>query len=85
MAEWSEDTVLELLSYYEQNKLLWTAKHQGHFNKILRNEAWTVISKETGKPLEDYKKDITYLLATIRREKAKMKSVLELENVSTNS
>ena len=76
MADWSEEEVLQFINYYEETSVLWYAKHPCHFNKIPRNDAWIEIAQKTGKSVGECKRKMTSLLASMRREKAKMKKII---------
>ena len=72
MADWREEDDLQFLSYYEEHTVLWYAKHMKHFNKISRNDAWIEIAQKMGKSMEECKRKMTCLLASMRREKIKI-------------
>ena len=70
MAEWSDEEVLQFINYYEEMTVLWYAKHPCHFDKIRHNDAWIEIAQKTGKSVEECKRKMTSLLASMRKEKA---------------
>lgn len=74
MAEsWNEEETLELIEKYREKALLWDAQNKHHFNKTLRNDAWSDIATQLDKSVESCKKKMTSVLAALRREKSKMK------------
>jgi hypothetical protein len=71
--EWTEEECLALISAYEKQKILWNAKHPQHYNKLRRNDAWEEVAGEMRVDAETCKKKMTASLASLRRERAKIK------------
>jgi hypothetical protein len=44
-----------------------------HFNTIRKQDAWEELGKEMTRPVDQCKKEMKYLLPSLRREKMKMR------------
>lgn len=71
--EWSEEKCLQLIDFYQEKRLLWDSKHPQHYNKLKRNDAWEDIADRMVIDVESCRKKITTLLASLRRERAKIR------------
>jgi hypothetical protein len=52
---------------YRETPILWDPRHEEHYNKLQKNDAWVELATE------ECKRKLASLLASLRREKAKMK------------
>ncbi|KAL1498374.1 hypothetical protein ABEB36_009182 [Hypothenemus hampei] len=73
--EWTQENALKLISLYENKQLLWKANNPHYFNKFKKQDAWEDIAREMGITNEECKKKMSSLLASLRRERTKMKKV----------
>jgi hypothetical protein len=80
MASWNKKDVKAFIELYHQKILIWNPQHPDHFNKIKRQDAWTEIANEIGRPVDQCKKKMENLLASLRREKMKMRKSVETGN-----
>jgi len=72
--EWSEEETIQLIDIYKSKPLLWYPKHEDHFKKHLKEDAWREIAAAMAeRSIDDCKKKVVCLLASFRREKAKIK------------
>jgi hypothetical protein len=71
--EWSKEDVIKLIDQYRTRNVIWDPKNTDHFNKIKKQDAWEEIAKEMNRSVDDCKKKMEYLLASLRRERMKMK------------
>lgn len=71
--DWSNEDALLLIQEYQKWRLLWDPKHNEHFNKIKKNDAWEEIAKACSIEIDEAKKKMSSLLGSFRREKAKGK------------
>lgn len=71
--EWNEESTLLLIETYRNYEILWDTKHPLYYNKIRKNDAWEEVAKQLGTTDEACKKKMTSVLATLRREKSKIK------------
>lgn len=74
--EWDNEDALILIQQYEKHELLWNPKHQQHFNKIKKADAWDDIAKTCSVDVDEVKKKMSSLLGSFRREKAKGKKTI---------
>ncbi|XP_061716947.1 uncharacterized protein LOC133524816 [Cydia pomonella] len=72
--EWDKEKVLLFIDKYRDKEILWDPTHGDHFNKLKKNDAWVELSEDMNITVEEAKKKITSLLASLRREKAKIKN-----------
>ncbi|GFU45696.1 MADF domain-containing protein [Nephila pilipes] len=72
--EWSEENVLKLIQIYKTKSLLWDPKHEEHFKKNLKEDAWREISTEMNTSADQCKRKMISMLASYRRERNKIKS-----------
>lgn len=73
---WSEDKSLELIELYKKKSVLWNPKDPTYFKKPLKNYAWREIADSLGIEADECKNKMISLLASYRREKAKIKKHL---------
>ncbi|XP_056639865.1 uncharacterized protein LOC130447204 [Diorhabda sublineata] len=71
--DWDENEILKFIESYEQHCILWDPKHRSHYNKKLRNKAWDEIAAINNKSVDKCKRKLASLLATMRRERSKMR------------
>jgi hypothetical protein len=71
--EWSKELVIQLIDEYKKRDVIWNPKNTEHFNKIKKQDAWEEIGNELNRSVEDCKRKMEYLLASLRRERMKMK------------
>lgn len=74
--DWDESEILKFIESYEENFILWDPKHKSHYNKKLRNKAWDEIAATNNRSVEKCKRKLASLLATMRRERSKMRKNL---------
>lgn len=60
---------------------MWDAKHPQHYNKILKNDAWVELATALHCSIDDGRKKMPSLLASLRREKVSTTKVMEPEKV----
>lgn len=70
---------LNLIDEYEKFSILWNVKHQFHFCRKKRNEAWKEIANSLKLELIQVKQKMNSLLGSFRREKSKGKKIIETE------
>ncbi|XP_028141160.1 uncharacterized protein LOC114335176 [Diabrotica virgifera virgifera] len=70
--EWTREKCLDLIELYERYPVLWNPKHEQHYNKIKKNDAWILIAEKVGCTSEEARKKMDILLASFRREKIKL-------------
>nr|XP_034827172.1 uncharacterized protein LOC117984622 [Maniola hyperantus] len=70
---WDKEKTLLFIEKYREIRELWDPKHPQHFNKIIKQDGWVKLSDQFGITVEECQKKITSLLASLRREKSKMK------------
>jgi len=77
--EWTEEMALNLIKEYEKFPILWNIKHQFHFCRRKRNEAWKEIASNLKlEQLEiQLKQKMNSLLGSFRREKSKGKKIIQ--------
>jgi hypothetical protein len=80
--EWTKANTLHFTELYRSKEMLWNAKHPRHFNKILRNDAWEELASKLNKTAEEFRKKMTGLLASLRREIGKMKKSARIMHVN---
>jgi hypothetical protein len=71
--QWDREKTLLLIDKYRENTILWDPRHEEHYNKLRRNDAWVELANEMDTDAEACKRKVISLLASLRREKAKMK------------
>ncbi|RXG68728.1 hypothetical protein Avbf_01717 [Armadillidium vulgare] len=71
--QWSQEDSIELIEEYKKFEILWDPKHNLHYNKIKRQEAWEQVAGTINRSAEECKKKMEYLLSALRREKMKMR------------
>ncbi|XP_066263077.1 transcription factor Adf-1-like [Euwallacea similis] len=71
--EWTREKCLQLIDEYEKHPVLWNPTHGSYYNKIQKNDNWTVIAEVIGCTHEEVKKKMESILSSFRREKAKGK------------
>jgi hypothetical protein len=67
---------LELISAYGKQEILWNVKHPQHYNKLRIYDAWEEVVGEMGVDGETCRRNMTALLASLRREKVKMEKTM---------
>ncbi|CAK1594949.1 unnamed protein product [Parnassius mnemosyne] len=70
---WSGEQLLELISLYQENPVIWDPKNPHYFKKNLKNDAWSNIAHSLERDVEECKNKMISLLASHRREKGKVK------------
>ncbi|XP_059050752.1 uncharacterized protein LOC131845679 [Achroia grisella] len=70
---WTNEKVLKYIEAYKDKDVLWNPAHKNYYNKNLKQEAWDELSVEMNCSVHELKKKMDYLLAALRREKAKIK------------
>lgn len=70
---WSNEKVLKYISAYRDKEVLWNPTHKNYYNRNSKQEAWDELSVEMKCTVQELKKKMDYLLAALRREKAKIK------------
>lgn len=71
--EWDQDKTLLFIEKYKEMTILWDPSHPQHYNKIKKQDAWVDLASLLETEVETCKKKITSLLASLRREKQKIK------------
>lgn len=73
--EWSNETVLQFLDFYEQESLIWNASDSDHKNRNLIFDAWKRIEKNMGGKysVTELKKKKDSLMASFRACSNKIK------------
>lgn len=66
--EWTNDIVLEFLDFYENEPVIWMAKHKDHKNRNAVNDAWKRIQDNISIQctINELKKKKDSLMATFR-------------------
>ncbi|KAJ8930817.1 hypothetical protein NQ314_016349 [Rhamnusium bicolor] len=73
--EWSNEVVLEFLDLYENEPVIWCAKHLDHKNRNAINDAWKRIEEKISiECSKELKKKKDSLMATFRRLLNKVKA-----------
>jgi hypothetical protein len=72
---WTEEKCLELISAYEKQEILWNVKHPQHY-KLRRYDVWEEVAGRMGVDAETCRRKMTALLASLWREKVKMKKCM---------
>lgn len=70
--EWSRHKIFLLINLYRNRPILWDPQSLQHYNKIEKQEAWQEISDKLGTSANECKRKMSSLLASFRREKARM-------------
>lgn len=70
---WTNKSTIDLIELYKSQKVLWDPKHDEYYNKFSKNEAWDFIAKEMQMDAEECKRKMISLLASLRREKVKIR------------
>ncbi|PNF39635.1 hypothetical protein B7P43_G05676 [Cryptotermes secundus] len=71
--EWSKESIIYLIDEYKKRDVIWNTRNTEHYNKIKKQDAWEEIGKELNRSVEECKRKMEYLLASLRRERMKMK------------
>jgi len=69
--DWTQESAIELIELYKRKEVIRDPKHQMHFNKIRKQDAWEELGKEMNRPVYECKKKVENLLSSLRREKMK--------------
>nr|CAH7750463.1 unnamed protein product [Callosobruchus chinensis] len=75
--QWDHDKTLYFIERYKAYNVLWDPAHGHHYNKIKREDAWSEIAEEIDSTVDICKKKMTSLLASLRRERQKIKKSRE--------
>lgn len=67
MAEWSNETMLTFLEYYQEEEVLWNPGHKFHKDKKKIHDAWTKIGRLLNVSIKDLKTKKETLMGTFRR------------------
>jgi hypothetical protein len=73
MANWSEESALQLIDMYKTHRVLWDPRDINYFKKDLKEDAWKEIATSAGQTEDVCKSKIISLLASYRRERSKEK------------
>ncbi|KAK5648351.1 hypothetical protein RI129_003243 [Pyrocoelia pectoralis] len=71
--EWNKKNNMDFIELYRKKSIIWDPQESDHYNKIKKQDAWVEIAEDIGKPVEECKKKMENLLASLRREKMKIK------------
>lgn len=74
--DWSNETVLRFLDFYEEEPIIWNALHPKHKNRNEVHDAWKRIQKQLGAiyMVDELKKKKDSLMASFRTNLNKVKS-----------
>lgn len=70
--EWNQAKTLIFIDHYRKKPILWDPRHPEHYNKFKKHDAWQQLAEEMEASEEECKRKMTSLLASLRREKAKV-------------
>lgn len=70
--EWSQEKILLFIEAYRLKTNLWDPQDPQHYNKLKKHDAWQQLAEEMNTNQEECKRKMTSLLASLRREKAKI-------------
>jgi hypothetical protein len=66
--QWDREKTLLFIDKYRENQILWDPRHEEHYNKLQKNDAWVELANEMEIDTEECKRKLTTLLASLRRE-----------------
>ncbi|KAJ8939482.1 hypothetical protein NQ318_022536, partial [Aromia moschata] len=72
----TKTTCLQLIDLYEQQPILWDAKHCFHFSKNKKIDAWDEIAEKLKRDVNNVKQKMTSLLGSLRAQKSKGKKTI---------
>ncbi|KAF5308020.1 hypothetical protein FQR65_LT18285 [Abscondita terminalis] len=72
--QWDRKKILSFIDKYKERDILWDPTHPEHYHKIKKEDAWMELAEEVGCEVEQCKQKMTSLLASLRREKQKIKA-----------
>ncbi|XP_030757802.1 uncharacterized protein LOC115883585, partial [Sitophilus oryzae] len=70
--DWSQEKVLSFIQCYKNRPILWDPKHSKHYNKRKKFYVWAELAKEMNTPEDECRRKMMSLLASLRRERAKI-------------
>ncbi|XP_066249248.1 uncharacterized protein [Euwallacea similis] len=79
--EWSNETVLDFLDYYEKEPVIWNARHSQHNNRNVVFDAWKRIERNMGGnyTVTDLKRKKDSLMASFRTRLKKVRLTIQNE------
>jgi hypothetical protein len=81
----NSESVIELIKIYKGKEMIWDPKHQMHFNKIRKRDAWEEMGNKMNRTVDECKKKMENLLSSLRREKMKIGKAVEQIKVSASN
>jgi hypothetical protein len=72
---------LNVIEEFRLQEVLWNLKNPSYISKNAKHDAWCHLAKELKRLVGEIKKKILSLQGSYRREKGKVKKVMELEKV----
>lgn len=83
---WSNETVVEFLSLYEEEPIIWNPKHEGHKDRNAVHDSWARIKNKLSVDctIAELKKKKEGLMGTFRKLNAKVKSTMTTGSSTDN-
>lgn len=75
---WDWGTSKVLIQLYQARPLLWDYQDEFYYNRFRKLKAWEEIGATMGRPVEACQRKMVNLLASFRREKARMNKMIQL-------
>uniref|UniRef100_A0A0A9WZ15 Trigger factor n=1 Tax=Lygus hesperus TaxID=30085 RepID=A0A0A9WZ15_LYGHE len=72
--QWTEEDCLRLIELFRDHDVLWDPKHMSFYKKGMKEDSWNEVAAAIGRSRDQVKNKIQSLMASYRREKAKVKS-----------
>ncbi|KAF6203393.1 hypothetical protein GE061_003812 [Apolygus lucorum] len=72
--QWTEEDCLRLIDLFRDHDILWDPKHMSFYKKGMKEDAWNEVAAAMGRSRDLTKNKIQSLMASYRREKAKIKA-----------
>lgn len=75
--EWSPEMCLNLIDLYADEPILWDTKHQYHYSKKRKWEAWSRIATSLEYDVREIQRKMFSLLGSFRTQKGKCKKIVK--------
>lgn len=71
--DWNNESSLTLIEQYKNQPVLWHIRHDSHYSKVRKQEAWETIAYNMQLGVNEVRQKMNSLLGSFRRERSKMR------------